>query len=595
MTQPRSKVPKKDQWNVESLYPNIEEWEIEFTQVFPKKEGPKWPKIDGYRGKLGDKKMLKEALDTLFSYERQLMKLYTYAHLRHDEELTYDDHKAAYTKACTAAHTFQQEVSWIEPELLSLPEDTLKSYLESSELKTYHFYLETLLNLKPHRLNAQGESLLAQSGTALQTATKTFSAINDADLDFPAVQDSKGKSHTLSHAQFGLLLRDRDRKLRQNTFSTYLSSFEKFENTFAELLQGQVQKNLFFAKARNYKSSLESSLQPDNIDRKVYTNLIETIHKGLPSLHKYMKKRKELMGLEKLHLYDLYVPLTKELEITMPYDEAEALIIESVAPLGKEYQDILRKGLQTDRWVDRYENKGKRSGGYSSGCFDSMPFILLNYKEVLRDVFVLAHEAGHSMHSQLSRTHQPSHYADYTIFVAEVASTFNEELLMRHLLEKLTDEESKLFLINQKLEDIRSTLFRQTMFAEFELWIHEQTENHIPLTPKLLNEKYLALNSLYFGDTVTIDPLIAYEWARIPHFYYNFYVYQYATGISAALDLVETVLNGGEKEREAYLTFLKSGGSKYPLDLLKGAGVNMLSPKPIETTIHRFDELLALL
>lgn len=315
----------------------------------------------------------------------------------------------------------------------------------------------------------------------------------------------------------------------------------------------------------------------------------------MDALHRYVDLRKKVLKLKELHLYDMYTPLVSSFEIKMSYKQAEEIVIESVAPLGPEYQNLLRKGFKEQRWVDRYENQNKRSGAYSSGCYDSMPYILMNYKSILRDVYTLAHEAGHSMHSLYTHTHQPYQYGDYPIFLAEVASTFNEELLMQLMLERANSKEERAYLINSKIDDIRGTLFRQTMFAEFELWLHETAENNIPLTPKLIKEQYHSLNRKYYGKSVVIDKEADAEWSRIPHFYYNFYVFQYATGISAALALSERVLKGGNKEREEYLSFLKAGCSKYPIEILKDAGVDMRSPKPVEAAIQKFDSLVKLL
>jgi oligoendopeptidase F len=337
---------------------------------------------------------------------------------------------------------------------------------------------------------------------------------------------------------------------------------------------------------------LQAALFPKNIDPKVYHALIEAVHSKISSLHKYFRLRKKLLKLKEVHLYDLFIPLTQQFDKKYSYDEAEQLVIESVKPLGEEYTKLLHDGLKKGRWVDRYENQNKRSGAYSSGCYDSMPYILMNYKGILRDLYTLSHEAGHSMHSLLSRQTQPYHYSDYAIFVAEVASTFNEELLSHTLLQKVQSKEERAFLLCEMIEDIRSTLFRQTMFAEFELFLHETIEKREPLTPAVLKHKYLELNHLYFGNEVVLDQLIAIEWARIPHFYYGFYVYQYATGISAAIALSEQVLHGGKKEKDAYLNFLRSGSSDYPLALLKKAGIDMCSPKPIVAAIEKFSAMV---
>jgi oligoendopeptidase F len=353
-----------------------------------------------------------------------------------------------------------------------------------------------------------------------------------------------------------------------------------------------VQNHLFKTKARKYNTCLEASLYPKNINSDVYHALITAVNESLPALHKYVSLREKIMACGPLHLYDMYVPLIAEVDIKLTYDEAAEAVVESVAPLGSEYQNLLRQGLIKDRWVDRYENKNKRSGAYSSGSYDSMPYILMNYKGVLRDVFTLAHEAGHSMHSLLSHKNQPYQYGHYPIFLAEVASTFNEELLMQYMLERSSNVKEKIYLINEKIEDIRGTLFRQTMFAEFELLIHSLAESQTPLTPSRLNEEYRKLNEKYFGTSVIIDEEAVVEWARIPHFYYNFYVYQYATGISAALALAKRVQSGGPQEQSDYLNFLKSGCSRYPIETLKLAGVDMSRPEPVKEAIKKFESLV---
>ncbi len=589
----RSETAVEDRWNVEALFPSITDWQTEFSQFTSKEQQNPLTEISKFKGKLGDgPDTLKQALEEILNYERKLSTLFTYAHLRHDEEITVDENKTAYNKARMAIYEFQSHIAWFQPELLSLSEDKIKSYLDSPILTDYHFYLEKIFAFKPHTLSADQEELLARSLRALSSPHKAFSAINDADFVFDPVKDSHGNELELTHGKYAIYLRSQDRPLRENAFKTYHGKYISFKNTLCELLEGQVQAHLFQAKARKFNSCLEAALFPNHIDPTVYFTLIKAVREKIGSHHRYMNLRSKLLKLPKLHMYDLYVPLMADFDMKLPYKEAEELVIESTAPLGKEYQETLREGLQKHRWVDRFENKNKRSGAYSSGCYDSMPYILMNYKNIIRDVFTLAHEVGHSMHSHLSHSNQPYQYADYPIFLAEIASTFNEELLMQTLLQKAKSKEEKIYLINQKIEDIRATLFRQTMFAEFELKIHEYAENGVPLTPKLLDEEYKRLNEFYFGPSVHCDSEIEIEWARIPHFYYNFYVFQYATGISVALALADKVKKGGNKEREDYLSFLKSGSSLYPIDLLLKAGIDMRTPTPILSAIEKFDQLV---
>lgn len=585
--EPRNKISPADTWNVEAMFSHLQLWEQALAQF-------DFSSLSSFKGRLSEgATTLLHLLETLCALSRQLDKLYTYAHLRHDEELTLDAHKQAYQKIMLVMSQFQQSCSWIEPEILSLPSHLLKSYLQDPALASYRFYLEKIVRLQPHTLSQEQEKLLAMASNPLQLSSQAFGALNNADMKFKSIKDRKRKSHELSHGLYQLYLRSPDRTLRKQAFVALHHAFEGMENTLAALLYGNVQEHLFHAQARNYTSSLQAALYPKNIPLTVYRNLIHTVRAHLPSLHRYVRLRKQAMKLKTMHLYDMYVPLVKPLFDNLSYADSEALVIESVAPLGQLYQEALRKGLQEERWVDRLENQNKRSGAYSSGCFDSYPYILLNFKGIIKDMFTLAHEAGHSMHSLLSHQSQAYHDSHYPIFVAEVASTFNEELLMHLLLKKDITAQERLFLIHEKVEDIRATLFRQTMFAEFELTIHEYVEQGTPLTPSLLKEAYMQLNRDYFGPDVIIDAEIAIEWARIPHFYYNFYVYQYATGISAALALAEKVLHQEKGAADHYLHFLKGGGHLFPIDLLKLAGIDMTSTAPISAALATFDSLVS--
>lgn len=589
----RSSVAEKDCWNVEALFPSLKEWQENFDAMIPTTK-PRWPQFGEFReeAKDGDSDTWKAILDLYFAIDRLLSLLYTYAHLRHDEDIVDEEAKIAYSKALSVIYDFGEETAWIEPALIAMSESKLNGLLSSPLLQEYRFHIEKIIRVKAHTLQPEQEEMLARVGKSLQTAHKAFSALNDADFKFGKVTDSEGNERELTHGLYGLYLRTQDRELRKNSFFAMHGKYADHENTLCELLQGQVQSHVFSSQTRNYSSCLQAALYPKNIDIEVYHSLIKAVNDGIASLHKYASLRKKVLKVDSLHLYDMYVPLVKDIDFHISYDEAEDLIIESVKPLGSDYQNLLRHGLKDERWVDRYENKNKRSGAYSSGCYDSMPYILMNYKGILKDCFTLAHEAGHSMHSLLTHLNQPYQYGHYPIFLAEVASTFNEELLMQQLLARETSKEKKIFLINEKIEDLRGTLFRQTMFAEFELLIHELAEKETPLTPQLLRNEYTALNKKYFGSDVTIDELGAIEWARIPHFYYNFYVFQYGTGISAALALADRVLQGGEREREEYLSFLKGGSSRYPIELLKDAGVDMRSPVAIKSAVNKFAKLV---
>ncbi|MEN9343356.1 MAG: Oligoendopeptidase [Chlamydiota bacterium] len=589
----REQVAEENKWAVTSLYPSWEAWEADFSKWGREGAEMRWPELLAFKeGWKGSAEQLASLIKTYVDIDRNLSKLYTYAHLRHDEDVAEEVSKKAYVRAISSSHALAQEASWIEPMLLSMDEGHLREVLSSPTLKDYKFHLEKIVRLKPHTLSAEQEELLALSGKALDASSQAFSAFNNADLKFSPAIDAQGKERELTHGKYLVYLRDQDRALRESAFKNLHKAFFAYENTLAEMLSGQVQRHLFEAKARKYSSCLEAALFPHQIDTTVYRSLIQAVRKHLPALHRYMHLRRQIMNVDKLHLYDLHVPLVKQMDMKMDYDSAADAIISAVSPLGAEYQRHLSKGLKEQRWVDRYENQRKRSGAYSSGCYDSLPYILMNYHGQFHDAMTLAHEAGHSMHSFLSRSNQPYQYANYSIFVAEVASTFHEELLLHHFLRKAKTPQEKAFLINQKLDDMRATLLRQTCFAEFELKIHELAEQGVPLTPTLLKSEYRKLSQEYYGPDVYIDEESDIEWARIPHFYYNFYVYQYATGISAAQALVERVTHGGEKERKDYLSFLSAGSSVYPIDALKMAGVDMRNPEVVESAMRHFDKLV---
>jgi len=590
MNMKRSEQKEEDTWNLSPLYPSYEKWKEDLqeessldyaTLMKPYRITPKFTPPQ-----------LKELFELNFSLSRRLQNLYTWAHLRHDQDIADDENKQAMQSIMARHHHFSEQTAWIEPKILEHEPEDLATLTNAEELAPYKTLLDRLVRLKAHTLPAEQESLMAMSGRALGAPHSAFSSLNDADFTFPDVADKEGEFHPLTHGSYSVLLRSTDRVLRQNAFEAIHNKYQKYENTFAELLGGEIHAHHFEAKARKYSSCLEMALWPKNIPTSVYHALIDSVHRKAGVLHRYMKLKKQLLGVESLKPWDLYAPLVPEKTSEYSFDEAVELIQSACHPLGLSYLDTLKKGLTTERWSDKYENENKRSGAYSSGCYDSPPYMLLNYKGKLRDVFTLAHEAGHSMHSQLSKT-QPFHYSHYNIFVAEVASTFNEELLAKELLKRAEgDVAAQASLLNERLEDLRATLFRQALFAEFELFIHERIEKDEPLTPKILNEKYMDLYRLYYGDDLILTPEFASEWARIPHFYYYFYVYQYATGISAAQALAERVTTGGEKEREEYLSFLKGGSSLFPIDLLKGAGVDMTTGEAIEKAIDHFDSLL---
>jgi oligoendopeptidase F len=590
---PREKQLVNDTWNLSPLFLNLAAWKKEFSKTL--KDDYQAIVADYKDAKKFSPKSLFNLLTLYFRLERQLKKLYTWAHLFHDQDIGDDEGKQAFQAIMSRYHLFCEEMSWIEPKILSHNSGEIQQFLKSKELAPFRIYLQRVVRNKPHVLSASNEALISMAQQALSAPHRAFCAINDADLHFPEVVDSKKKKYPVTHGTYGSLLRSTDRKLREHAFISVHSTYSQYTNTIAELLQGQVQHHVFEARARKFNSSLEASLFSKNIPKHVYTTLIETVREGCKQLHRYVALKKRALKLQTIAPWDLYAPIPGAHSKSYSFEEAVSVVIQSCAPLGKHYVDRLTKGLSDERWVDRYENLRKRSGAYSSGCYDSHPYILMNYTGTLRDVFTLAHEAGHSMHSALSKS-QPYHYSDYEIFVAEVASTFNEALLAKYLVKKAKNNPAqKALLLHERLEELRTTLFRQTMFAEFELFIHDRIEKSLPLTPNVLSEKFLELNAAYYGPHLSLPPELGTEWARIPHFYYNFYVYQYATGVSAAYCLSSHLPDCVD----SYLEFLSSGSSDFPLPLLKKAGVDMSTSAPIQDTIAQFgsmvDELSKLL
>lgn len=591
MVKDRNQIPEKDRWNVAALYSDPREWKKEFLEIQSEEKAPHWPELKSYRGKLKDPLAASDFLKIYFSLDRRLSKLHTYANLRMDEDLGNDEFKRDFGLISSLCHAFSLECAWVEPEILGLSDEQYRSLKDCPTLKDYQFFLEKLGRMRPHVLPPEQEELIALGTKTLDTAHKAFGALNNADLTFAPAIDSKGIEHPLTNGTYLSYLRNSDRNLRKSAFINLHKGFLGHENTLCELISGHVQNHLFTAKARKFKNCLDAALFPNAIDPAVYTNLIAQVRTHLPLMHEYIAFRKERMKIDKVHIYDLYLPMVEEMKIEMSYDEACSAIVDSVEPLGADYQNILKKGLTKDRWVDVFENVRKRSGAYSSTCYDGMPYILMNFHGTFSDAQTLAHEAGHSMHSFLSRKKQPYIYAHYPIFVAEVASTFNEILLLSLMKQRSKSKKELAYLINDEIERIRATLFRQTLFAEFELQLHKWAEEGVPFTPALLKKRYLELNRDYYGPDLAIDLELEIEWARIPHFYSNFYVYQYATGLSAAMALNQMAVSS-EKNRNSYLEFLSSGGSAYPLDLLKKAGVDMRKPDAVNAALKRFGELV---
>ncbi|MCH9620675.1 MAG: Oligoendopeptidase F, plasmid [Chlamydiia bacterium] len=584
----RAEVKEETKWDLTSFF-NRNEWEEKLESLLSEANNG-FTKIKPVEfSKETTAQELRETLTSFFDYMRNLEMIYVYAHLKHDEDISATPNKEAYEKARSLYHQFQSASSWIEPSILQIDPAYFEELLADKELSTYRFYLTQLRDQKEHILGSEHERIMSLAARMQGTASGAFSSLANADLDFGMIEDKEGKKHHLTQGSYGKFMKSKDRILRANAFNKLHKTFLTFENTIAELIHGQVQNHLFNAKVRSYKSCVEAALKPHHIPTSVYHNLLDTISNNLEPLHRYISLRKERLGLEAIHSYDMYAPLIETSDKKYTFDEACDIVIESVAPLGEEYQAILRKGLKEDHWVDIYENKGKRSGAYSSGCYDSHPYILMNFQGTLNDVLTLSHEAGHSMNTYLSNQKQSYHDAGYTIFVAEVASTFNEQLTYEYLYNRAETKEERIFLLCQQIGAIRATFFRQAQFAEFELKIHEMAENHVPLTPDMMKKVYGELNQKYYGPDFAGTEEASGEYLRIPHFYYNFYVYQYSTGIAAALTLVEKVKEGN---LIPYLDFLAAGGSDYSIEILKRAGADMSSVEPIEKTLNVFSNLL---
>ena len=585
----RKEVPVEETWRLEDIYATDEEWEKEFEEV--KKLSAHAAE---YQGKLAEgAATLYKALDFQDKLLSRLGKLYTYAHMRYDQDTTNSFYQGFDGRIKNLYAEAASSLSFIVPEILSIEEATIKGFLEEKEeLKLYEKALEEINLQRPHVLSAEQEALLAQASEVLDASSNTFGMLNNADLEFPSIQDENGEEVEVTHGRYSRFLESGDQRVRHDAFMAVYETYGKFKNTFASTLSGTVKNHTFNAKVRNYKSARHAALSANNIPEQVYENLVETINEYLPLLHRYIKLRKKVLGVEELHMYDLYTPLVKDVKMEVSYEEAKEYMLKGLAPLGEEYASILKEGLE-NRWVDVHENKGKRSGAYSSGAYGTNPYILMNWQDNVNNLFTLAHEFGHSVHSYYTRKFQPYPYGNYSIFVAEVASTCNEALLNDYLLKTITDEKKRLYLLNHYLEGFRATVFRQTMFAEFEHLIHEKAQNNEALTAELFTQEYYALNKKYFGEeNITIDEEIGLEWSRIPHFYYDYYVYQYATGYSAATALSKQILEEGKPAVERYIGFLKAGSSDYPIEVLKKAGVDMTSKTPIINACKVFEEKL---
>lgn len=585
----RKDVPAKDKWNLSSIFKSDDEWEQALKEIPALST-----KVAAHKGRLGESSAtLLEALKALEAAELKLETVYHYASLQHEadeDDTTATDREG---RAMIAYTNMQSELSFIDPEIQAIDESKLNSWIEAPEFADYKIYIKKLLHFKKYILSEKEERILSLQGQSAQTAETAFKFLTNVDMNktFGTVMVD-GEERQLTETTYGVFMHNQDRKVREEAYKKFYAKYEEHQNTIAALYAGNVNQDIFSMRARGYGSSLEQALYGNKVPTSVYRNLIDCIHKNLPTLHKYYKIRKRALGLDELRHYDVYVPLVKSVKTHTTYEEAVEIVRNALAPLGKEYTDRICDGL-LNGWVDRYENVGKRSGAFSSGCYIGDPYILLNYNEDnIRDVFTVAHEGGHSMHSWYSVHNNPFMCYDYTIFEAEVASTFNEELVFEYLLENAKDDEMKKYLLAMRADDILATLHRQTMFAEFELKAHELVEGGTPLTPELLRKIYRELLEMYFGEEMFFESNSDMEGLRIPHFYSSFYVYKYATGISAALALAHKVKDGGDRDREDYFRFLKSGGSKYPIESLRIAGVDMEKTEPVQAACDEFAKIV---
>lgn len=587
----RDEISDEYKWNLEDMFASDELWEEEYEQT---KE--LCNKIASYQGKLT------ESAATLLAYfqdtdeaDYHLERIYVYANERYHQDTAVSQYQGYASRADSLMVMAESSSAFAEPEILEVSEETIDAfYKEQPELLKYQRAINEILRKKAHTLSKEEEKILADAGEIAVGPENIFSMFNNADIRFPAIKDTEGNELPVSHGTFIQLMENKDRNIRKQAFESMYHTYQQFGNTVASIFTSHLKQEHFFAKTKKYDSVRAMHLDQGNIPEGVYDNLIETVHKHLPAMHGYMAERKKLLGVEELHMYDLYTPLIDDYDKKYTYEEAKETVLKGLAPMGEEYLSILKEGL-SGGWIDVYENENKRSGAYSWGAYGTHPYVLLNHKDNLNSVFTLAHEMGHAIHTYYSNKTQPITYSGYLIFVAEVASTCNEALLMQYLMKNAADEKERRYLINHQLEEFRTTLFRQTMFAEFEQIVHKKIADGEALTQEALNKIYHDLNVLYYGPDVVVDEEIDYEWMRIPHFYTSFYVYQYATGYSAATAFSKLILEGGQPAVDRYVTnFLCGGCSKDPIELLRNAGVDMSTPEPVDAALQVFEEYLAM-
>jgi oligoendopeptidase F len=587
---PRKEVLQSDCWDLSPMFQTIEAWEALF-QTLEKKI----PAYDDFKGTLaqGSDRLL-ACIEFDHGVGRQMELLYTFAHLKNDEDKTQSDNESLFQRASNLYTRIGEASSFMSPEIQAIPSEQLTAYLDKDAFKPYRFYLEQMIRYIPHTKDAATEQLLAMAAESLGAPRRIFSQLDNADLNFGTVKTPSGDASPLTHGNFITFLGHKDRAFRKTVFDQYYQTYHDHRHTIAATLAASVKKDLFWARARQFDSARQAALFADNVPEKVYDNLIDNVKKAFSPLYRYLDFRKQALGVDELHMYDTYVQLVPDVDFHMDYEEAVATCIEALAPLGQDYCRTLEQGL-LNGWVDRYENKGKRSGAYSSGCYDSNPYILLNYDpDSINSLFTLIHEAGHSMHTYLANKTQPYPTHGYTIFVAEVASTLNEALLARHLLEKYKDDpKMKAYILNREIDNIRGTFFRQTMFAEFEQIVHGLAGDNQALTIDTFTSVYQDLLSGYFGDKMVIDPALTLECLRIPHFYSSFYVYKYATGLAAALGLAQRITDKGQSAVDDYLNFLKLGGAMFPIDELRVAGVDMATIAPVQAAASHFESRIS--
>jgi oligoendopeptidase F len=587
-TKKREEIEEKYKWDLKKVYADESIWEDDF-----KKLQQMVGQIAALQGTMAESpQALLKVLQTSDDMGRIAEKLYVYARMRRDENNGNHVYQALFDRAERLSVEASSASAYIVPEILTIPEADLKKYmLQNEDLAVYQHALEEILRQKEHILSAPEERLLAMAADISMASANIFTMLNNADIKFPIIKDEEGNEVELTKGRYGSFMESHNRQVREDAFKALYGSYQKLINTLGASLASSVKKDIFYARARKYPSALAASLDGDNVAVDVYDRLIEAVHNNLEPMYRYMKIRKEQLGVDELHMYDIYTPLVKDYKVNISYDEAQQIMLKALQPLGEEYLENVRTGLN-EGWIDVYENEGKTSGAYSWGTYDTQPYILMNYDNKLDDLFTLAHEMGHSMHSFYSNRNQPYVYAQYSIFVAEVASTVNESLLIEYLLEHSKDKQEKMYLLNHYLEQFRGTVYRQTMFAEFEKIIHDRAEQGEAVTPELMSSVYRDLNRLYYGPEVFLDEEINIEWTRIPHFYSSFYVYKYATGFSAATAIKEAIRQEGKPAIDRYIDFLKSGGSDYPIALLQKARVDLTTPGPVESALKYFARLV---